>query len=147
MTQHLLDTVPKVALCNRCGAAVLAALSSGRDVAVDPVRLNFSGMVEQLRTGRQVFRLRTQGSSTRPLALDRVSRTLLEYDNARAWLYVAAHGCGCHPQDVTPIVAEKPQPVAPCEAWMFAGWVQPLECPRALSPDLLGCGVCDPAPF
>lgn len=147
LNKVLIDTKPVPCTCNRCASPVLAALSGGRDVACDFVIMDYPTMVAVLRTGRQVFRVRTLGSSPRPIGLDRVTRTLLEYDGARSWRYVAAHGCGCHPQDVTPIVVEKPVPVAPCEAWMFAGWAQPLECPRAASPDLLGCGICDPAPF
>lgn len=146
MAKILIDTVPVPSTCNRCGAFVLAALSGGRDVAADPVRLSYPQMVEQLRTGRQVFRYRVM-SGERAVGLDRVTRTLLGYDGAKAWSYVAAHGCGCHPQDVTPIAVEDHVYVAPCEAWMFAGWVAPIDCPKTKNPELLGCGVCDPAPF
>jgi hypothetical protein len=146
MTKVLIDKVPAPATCNRCGAFVLAALSGGRDVAVDPVVANFSTMVVLVRLGRQVFKLRTY-TDGRPAGLDRVTPTMVEYDKARAWSYVVAHGCGCHPQDVTPIAVEQADPQPTCMGYLFEGWAQPLECPAREDKRILGCGLCEEPPF
>jgi hypothetical protein len=113
--QHLIDTRPKVATCNRCGSVVLACMSSGMRAAVDPTPLNFEGMRDVLIAGRDVYRILYING--KPAKLELVTVSWLKIPAARRAYYAGAHGCGCKAMDATAFEepAQDPQtaPVAP----------------------------------
>jgi hypothetical protein len=108
------DTKPRVAKCNRCNQAVLAATSSGTRAAVDPTPLNFDQVRDVLIAGRDLYRILY--INRKPQRLDLATVDLLKSDAARHATYAAAHGCGCHAMDATFFEEAQDPPQAPVSA-------------------------------
>lgn len=100
MAQHLIDTVPKLVTCTRCGAYVFTCHSSGVRVTVNPGPLSVEQYREALIAGRGTYDQQEQGG--RPFRLIRrlPSSKWPPYDNRKV---LADHGCGTQAMNFTAV--------------------------------------------
>ncbi|GHG09994.1 hypothetical protein [Streptomyces hydrogenans] len=106
MPDHLIDTPIKLATCNRCGAYVYLAHSSGIRAAADVAVAGRDAYIAALMGGRRLFDLvEAAGRPQKLLHRSHVSPVpafdaagLQEVANGRRKV-LAEHGCGAHAMD------------------------------------------------
>lgn len=153
MTDHLLDTTPKLAQCGRCQGWVYLAEASGIRSAADVAPADRGAYIAALTSGRRLFRLTEAAGRPHRLLAVRPAGLRPSFDESGrqtgAQRLLAEHGCGGHAMDAvrfTELVQEPPPPA--CDAWRANGWSPaPGQCARQANPDLKSCSTCEPPPF
>ncbi|GGR51809.1 hypothetical protein [Streptomyces roseolus] len=121
MTDHLIDTPIRLATCNRCGAYVYLAHSSGIRAAADVAVAGRDAYINAVLAGRRLFDLaETTGRPQKLLNRSHVSPAptfdtngAQETAQGRRKVLVE-HGCGAHAMDATRFTeVEQVPPPAP----------------------------------
>lgn len=100
MAQHLIDTVPKLVTCTRCGAYVFTCHTAGVRVTVNPGPLTVEQYREALIAGRGTYDQIEQGG--RPHKLTRRLPST-QWPPYRGRKVLADHGCGTQAMNVTAV--------------------------------------------
>lgn len=153
MGNHIIDSVLKVATCNRCSNIVFAADVAGLKVMADPTPI--TGLAEAgiaLVDGKSLYRILYVAG--KPHKLQLITR------DPGQWLgaMVSEHGCGCSGRDAEPVVMAQEAHRGACAAWTGQGWTPPASCPRRGADGRTGllfgdtvapesCGSCEAPPF
>lgn len=156
----MIDTIPTLAECPRCGSYVLTAQANGCWEAADPTPLGVpDGYRAALIAGRRTFTL-LRNAKGKPFRL--VPRTAATVGNPETCTILGEHACGAPPRDCVKFqeAHEKPSE-AVCDLWRASGWEPPASCPRRPSQSHTGllfggdvpedapasCNTCEAPPF
>lgn len=93
MTQHLIDTPPRLGNCVRCGAYVLTALVCGGWTGVNTAPLSAVELRALLASGERPYRLRTAAGRAQALTVASLG------DIQAGTPVLGPHRCGGHPMD------------------------------------------------
>lgn len=104
----MIDTKPQAAQCTRCGQLVLACVVGGVKVAADLTPLDRGGLIEAIRTDREVYDALERDGKLHRLRPLTASAT---WHPGRPRL--RAHGCGAGPQDVKLVTTPEKGPTRP----------------------------------
>lgn len=120
MNDHLVDTPIKLATCNRCGAYVFLAHSSGVRSAADAAPAGRDAYIAAVIAGRRLFDLVEAAGRPQKLMTRTVRSQAPAFDAAGAQIaaqgrrkVLAEHSCGAHAMDATKFteVEQGPPPV------------------------------------
>ncbi|MFE6222987.1 hypothetical protein [Streptomyces sp. NPDC057854] len=119
MADHLVDTPIRLATCNRCGAYVYLAHSSGVRAAADVAVADRDAYISAVLAGRRLFDLAETAGRPQKLLVRTASSAVPAFDDHGTQQtapgrrkVLAEHGCGAHAMDATKFteVAQVPPP-------------------------------------